>query len=269
MVENPVVRKVFCQPLVHDHVRRHDEKIRGQVGAGHALFMETRPDDRHCHRPRLARAGRHLESEPAQMLGRQVLDADGIQLRHIATQLPLAAHAGLKLDILRERIGLEEFSMYLNQRLGIPLARHFHQPHQRLHCLALAEVIPERHAEAGDFVLLLEPVGEQTPGDVRGARIPVLAPRIHRGADLRHQQPLARAAPAGVFAPTGRRGGVFDQEGDGPFPRAAGRNLREVLLVGDHGGCHDDSTSTSNDRDVSLPKMSITLTNIRYVPGAA
>ena len=86
------------------------------------------------------------------------------KLRHVATQLPPTVHRGLERDVLGEELLLEDRSVSLDQLLRVALAADLHQPYQRLDRLALAEVVAERHA--GDLVVLVEPVFEQTPRDL-------------------------------------------------------------------------------------------------------
>ena len=54
----------------------------------------------HGHDPGLAGARGHLESIAAKVLRRQVLNAVGVEFRHIAEDLPAAVHCRLELDRL-------------------------------------------------------------------------------------------------------------------------------------------------------------------------
>ena len=259
--------KSCLEPLVDDHVRRHDQEVRGQLRARHPLLVEAGPDDRHRHHPGLARAGGHLEGEAAQVLGRQVLQPLGVQLRHVAAQLPPPVHRGLEGDVLGEEVLLEDGRVRLDQLLRVALAGDLDQPDQRLDRLALAEVVAEGHAEAGDLVVLVEPVLKQPPRDLGGALVAARAPGVHRRADLRDQQQPARPAAGRLLAPAGRRRVVLDEVRRGLLPRPPARDLGQVLVVGDDGPGHGYFTSTSKACEVSLPKMSITLTRMRYLPG--
>ncbi len=166
IVEDPVGGEVSLQPLVHDHVRRDDQEVGGQLRARHPLLVEPRPDDGHCHHPGLARAGGHLEGEAAQVFGREVLYALGVQLRHVATQLPPTVHRGLERDVFGEEVLFEDRRVGLDQLLRVALATDLDQPHQCLDRLALAKVVTEWHAETCDLVVLVEPVLEQPPRDL-------------------------------------------------------------------------------------------------------
>lgn len=108
------------------------------------------------------------------------------------------------------------------------LAGDLHQPHQRSDGLAPAELEAKGGAEAGDPVLFLEPVLEQPPGDLGGPFVGAPTPDVHGGANLRHQQQLARPAAGLVLPPPGRRCVVLDQLGRGWLPGLAPRDLGQV-----------------------------------------
>ena len=157
--------------------------------------------------------------------------------------------------------------MTLDKLLSVVLARDLHQPRQRLDGLALAKVVAEGDAEAGNLVVLLEPIFEQPPCDLGRALVPARAPSRNLAAELRHQQQPARSAAGCVLAPAGRGRVVLDQVGRGLLPRPPTRNLRKVLVVGDDRSDHGYFTPASKACEVSLPKMSITLTKMRCLPG--
>ena len=78
--------------------------------------------------------------------------------------------------------------------LASPMPGDLDQIDQRLDRLTLAEVVAEGHRKAGDFVIFFKPVGEEPPRDVRRARIAILPPAIHSGAELLDEQQPARPA---------------------------------------------------------------------------
>src|SRR6267142_2624623 len=67
--------------------------------------------------------------------------------------------------------------------LCVFLRRNFHQPGKGLDCFALAEIISEGHTEAGNLVVLLEPVPEKVASDLRGAFVTFITPSVNRGAN--------------------------------------------------------------------------------------
>ncbi len=226
LVEDAVAGEVLLQPLVDDDVRRDDQEVGRQVRARHTLLVEVRPDDRHRHDPGLAGAGGHLEGEAAQVLGREILHALAVQFRHVAAELPPAVHRGLELDVVGEQVLLEHRRVGLDQLLRVALAGDLDQPDQRLDRLALAEVVAERDGEAGDLVVLLEPVLEQPPRDVGRAGVAGCAPCVDRCADLWHEQQAARSAAGGLLPPARRRRVVLHQVRRSASPTGGGRGSR-------------------------------------------
>src|SRR5262249_40486600 len=147
------------------------------------------------------------------------------------------------------------------------MASDLDQPGERLDRLPLAEVIPERHREARQFMVLVKPIFKQPPGHVRRTGVAVLSPNVHRRPDLRHQQQSTRRSARGVLPPASRRRVVLHQERGWLLPWTAVGDLGQIFVISDDGAGHGYFTSTSKACEVSLPKMSITFTRMRCFPG--
>ena len=154
----------------------------------------------------------------------------------------------------------------MDERLGVPLARYLNQPNQGLDRFALAEVVAKRRREPRHFVILFKPVCKQALRDLGSAGVAAFPPSIDDGTNLRHQQEIAGAAAGILLAPTRVRFLILNQVAGRLLPRQAAGNLWQVLIVGDDGARHGYFTATSNNWEVSLPKMSITFTKARYLP---
>src|SRR5262249_49428394 len=143
------------------------------------------------------------------------------------------------------------------------MASNLDQPDERLDRLPLAEVIPERHREARQFMVLVEPIFKQPPGHVRRTGVAALSPNVHRRPDLRHEQQSTRPSARGVLPPARRLRVVLHQERGGLLPRTTAGNLGQIFVIRDDGAGHGYFTSMSKASEVSLPKMSITFTRMR------
>ena len=69
--------------------------------------------------------------------------------------------------------------MLVNEGAGVALAKDLDEPNQGLDGLALTKVKAQRPVEAGNFVLVVEPVAEETERHVRGTRIALVTPAVH------------------------------------------------------------------------------------------
>src|SRR5512145_820649 len=143
----------------------------------------------------------------------------------------------------------------------------FNEPDQGFNRFALAKIISERYGEISHFMIFIKPVSEEAAGDIGSTGIALIAPFINSGAYFFYQKQV-RWPPAGrLNPPSGINGGVFQQVRRRLLPRYATGDFRQFFIVRDDGFRHDHFTSTSNACEVSFPKMSITLTRIRYLPG--
>src|SRR5207302_9759969 len=105
------------------------------------------------------------------------------------------------------------------------------------------------------------------PSDFGSALVPPVAPSIHRRADFRHEQQPA-GTPTGIVHPPPRwRTRILHQEGGRLLPGPPTGDFGQVPIVGNDGFGHGYLTSTSKPCDVSLPKISITLTRTWYLAG--